>query len=115
MRYFAAPAGGAGGFEALDYVAEALVHALLDMNDAMPMVGHAYLAKGFYGAAFGGLYGDGLLPFLMDDIACWGEKDGWIVWAIRNASKTRLASRNHQRYVINSFLVVVVTGVVGSV
>ena len=113
--YFAAPPGGAGGFEALDYVAEAFVHALLDMNDAMPMVGHAYLAKGFYEAAFGSLYGGGLLPFLMDDIACWGEKDGWIICAIRNASKTRLASRNHQRYVINSFLVVVVTWVVGSV
>lgn len=110
-RYFAAPAGGAGGFEALDDVAKTFIHALLDMDNTMPMVGHAHLAEGFYGAVFGGLYGSGLFPFLMDDIACWGKNDGWIIRTIRKAAKPWLAFRNDKRDVVNSRLIIVVTGI----
>ena len=115
MRYFAAPAGGAGGFEALDYVAEALVHALLDMNDAMPMVGHAYLAKGFYGAAFGGLYGGGLLPFLMDDSAGRRMEDVWFGTAIIEAAEPWHSFRNDERDEIDAWLIVVMARIMGSV
>lgn len=115
MRDFAAPAGGTGGLETLDNIAKAFIHAILDMDDSMPMVGHADLTKRLYLTAFGGLYGGCFFPFLMNNVACRRMEDAGFGDVVVETAEPWLAFRYHKRDEIDARLIIIMSRIARSI
>ncbi len=79
------------------------------------MVGHADLGVGFDMAALGGLDGGGLVPLFVYDGACGGGLHGGAGGAVAELGQAGLASRHYEGDEVDAGIVVVMTGIVGTI
>lgn len=111
----APPSRRASRFEALDNIAKAFIHPLLDDDDAVPMVGHADLPAGFDMAAFGGLDGGGLIPFLLHYTTGGREADVGIPRVAVKDTKTSLTLGNDKRDKICPRVIIIMTRIMRTI